>query len=168
MNTPQNKTLRNLTVLNSKTINIRIDYKNLSRLWILFSFALLILSCVDNGAVGRKIKLVWLASFACASFAHFAGAFAIYIASNAIYSVKHFEGWGSIYQRPDNIAFAILIVSFVFIWLQKRNKIKFGYLGVLIILFIIFSLGQMAALNLLTRINFAWFMRMFGIPFYFF
>ena len=83
------------------------------------SLALLVLSTIDNGALGTFLKLAWLASVAVLTFTNIGAALAAYIGSIAIYSPLHYEGVVSPLQRPDNYALAILFAGILLLLYKK-------------------------------------------------
>jgi hypothetical protein len=129
------------------------------------SLTLLWLSCADRDMVGTLAKLLWLVSVGVLSLVNYGAAFGVYVASVSLYSVLRFEGWGSIFQRPDNYALVILIFSFAVTRLRWRFVFRNGPMAAVVVVFLAYSLIQMAVLGAVTRDDFAWFMRMFGLPF---
>ena len=92
------------------------------------SLALLVLSTIDNGAVGTIVKLIWLASVAVLAFTNIGAAFAAYIGSIAIYSPLHYEGVVSPLQRPDNYALVILCAGVLLLLFNKKEGLpRFNY-----------------------------------------
>lgn len=129
------------------------------------SLALLVLSCADQALVGSISKVLWVASVGGLAAINLALAFALYVFSVAIFSGLHFSSWGSLLERPDNFALAVLLLSFLFGRLRRRDLIEIGYLEILAILFIAYGLGQLGVSGTMDRANFAWFMRTYGLPF---
>ena len=129
------------------------------------SLGLLLVSCSDQDWVAGFAKLLWLASVAGLSVMNFGAAFGVYVASAAIYSVLHFKGWGSVFQRPDNFALAILLFSLGVTRFRPHYLLRSGWLGAGIVVFMVYSLAQMVLSGSMTRVDFAWHMRMFGLPF---
>ncbi len=145
--------------------NASIDAKNLYESAVIcISLSLLIASCIDQGIIGGGIKLFWLASLATVSIFNLGAAVGLYVFSVAIYAVRHYQGWGSVLERPDNFALGIILISYAFTHLRKDFFSRIGYLGIAIGVLVFFALFQMVALSLVTRENFAWFMRMLGLP----
>jgi hypothetical protein len=128
------------------------------------SFCLLIASSLDPGMMGGLLKLFWLFSLAAVAIFNLGAAVGLYIVSVAIYSVRHYKGWGSILERPDNFALAIILIVCALAHLRKDFFSRLGYLGLAIAALVIYALVQMVGLDLVTRDNFALFMRMLGIP----
>ena len=77
---------------------------NYGHIVMYLSLVLLLISCVDDNFAGSVSKIVWLVSFVAISIINVGAALGVYIASAAIYSVRHYDGIGSVFQRPDNIA----------------------------------------------------------------
>jgi hypothetical protein len=135
---------------------------------IFTSFCLLVVSTLDQGMMGGLLKLCWLFSLAAITIFNLGAAVGLYIVSAAIFSVRHYPRWGSILERPDNFAMAIILIEYAFLYLRKDIFSRVGYLALAIGALLIYGLAQMAVLDLITRENFAWFMRMFGIPLIFY
>jgi hypothetical protein len=127
------------------------------------SFILLLISCVNDDLASNVAKCLWLLSMAIVSTTNIGAALGIYVASVAIYSPIHYEGQGTLLQRPDNYALAIFFVSFFLNNLTKLSLKNTNYSGLTIALFLIYALGQSVFLGLLTIGRFAWFMRTFGL-----
>jgi O-antigen ligase len=127
------------------------------------SFCLLLASSIDNFFVGNMLKVFWLLSLFLVSKINLGAAIALYGVSVVIYSVHHFNAWGSLVERPDNFALIIILLSFLFSNFHKYILSKARNLGLLIFIFIASALILTAAQGLMTRIVFAEFMRTFGI-----
>ena len=132
------------------------------------SLGLLLISCIDLGVLGKITILIWLGSLVLVSRVNLGAAFGIYVASVAIYAVRLFEGWGSIFQRPDNFALLIILFSLVMAGFRKPLPAQERLLAASILLFVAYILIQMVGFGFLTRSLFAFCMRMFGLPFTFF
>jgi hypothetical protein len=139
---------------------------------ICVSFVLLLLSCVDQGFVGNIAKLFWLTSLVPLMIMNIGAALGMYVGAAAIYSAPyvrslaaHGSGWGSILERPDNFALAGFVIFLAVFGVDRRLFLRPTRLAVIIVLFLLLSFGHAAALGLMTRANFAVFMRMFGLPF---
>lgn len=142
------------------------DYGNSNEnILVYLSLALLLISCVDNGLTGSLSKCVWLVSVVAISAVNIGGAFGVYIASAAIYSVMHFGRVGSFLERPDNVALVIIIVFVVFTRFKEIVQFKNVYLGGLISVFIVVPLVHAASLGILDGNSFRHFMRAYGLPF---
>lgn len=128
------------------------------------SFGLLLISCTDEGPFGNVTKLLWLLSTIILSVVSPGGAVGTYVASVAIYNVRHVQGWGSPFERPDNFAFPIVLWGLLITGVRKPHSTRMWRLILLAGVLVGYGLLQMAALEVGTRSNFAWFMRMFGLP----
>jgi O-antigen ligase len=98
---------------------------------------------------------------------NFGGGFGIYVASVAIYAVKHDLGEQSIWDRVDNFGLILILLTFAFTRLRRDSLFRARYFIVIISFYILFTLLQTQALGLLNWFNFAAFMRMYGLPFTF-
>jgi O-antigen ligase len=127
------------------------------------SFCFLFVSSIDDLFVGNAIKIFWLLSLFIVTKINFGAAIALYGVSVVIYSVHHFNAWGSFIERPDNFALIIILLSFFIKNFRKDILSKASTLGILILIFIVSALTLTAAQGLMTRIVFAEFMRTFGI-----
>jgi len=134
------------------------------RVGLYASFALLFVCCTGNDFLGDMAKLLWLASLAAMCFMNWGAAFGLFLSAAAVFSVLHLETWGSVYERPDNYALAVFVLAYGFTHLRNLVIPKDKYLCLAIFLFLALVLGQFLIVGPVTRENFAWIMRSYGIP----
>jgi hypothetical protein len=128
------------------------------------SMALLLISTTqETGAVGDVIKVVWLVSVALLTVVNVGAAFGVYIAAVALFAVWSFGGWGAVTDRPDNYALLILIAGLVLRMVLARGRL-WTWSTLVMGGFVAYGLLDTAAMGLLTRYTFAWYMRTFGLP----
>jgi O-antigen ligase len=129
------------------------------------SLALLLISTIHNtGFVAPGLTIVWLASMAVLSVVNIGAALGTYVASVALFAVLRFNGWGSVFNRPDNYALLILIGALI-VRVAVLHSSRSPYrTGAIIAAFLAYGLMQSAWVGALTRSTFAWYMRMFGLP----
>lgn len=132
------------------------------------SLVLLSLTSLEIDLVQNIATALWLISVCLLAFINVGAGFGVMLASVALHASRHFEGWGTIFQRPDNFAMFFVLLGLLY---RCRNDLKlksvdFGLLS--IGAFVLYGLLHGAAMGLLTRGEFAWYMRMFGIPLVFF
>lgn len=132
---------------------------------VVTSLALLVLSSADTGVAGGMGKILWVASVAGLALIHPVLAVAAYVFSAALFAGLHFGSWGSVLERPDNFALAVLLLTFLWLRLGRKEAMEIATLGILMALFIAYGLGQSAVSGAMTRADFASFMRAYGLPF---
>jgi O-antigen ligase len=131
--------------------------------------ALLLISTVQEaGLISLAIKVVWLASFALLVALNAGAAFGVYVAALAVFAVLSSGGGGSGLDRPDNFALLTLLTGLTIRLAIRRHSLGLN-LGTLVIVSLVgYGVLQTAWMGLLTRSTFAWYMRMFGLPFFMF
>ncbi len=129
------------------------------------SFGLLFVSCTASNEIGDMARLLWLGSLAAMSFMNWGAAFGLYVSAAAVYSVIHLETWGSVFERPDNFALGIFVLSYCLTHLRDIFHPKDRKLTVAVFLFLGLVLVQFLIVGPVSRENFAWIMRSYGIPF---
>jgi O-antigen ligase len=126
--------------------------------------ALLLISTLEEVALGPPIRLLWLAGFAFLTFLNVGAAAALYIGAALVLSVHHFDGQGSWAQRPDN--FALLLLVFYLVWVRAFDRAArpLGGAGIAVALLVTFGLLQVLLRVGFSTYELSWFMRMFGVP----
>ncbi len=127
--------------------------------------ALLVCAVQDTGLIGEAAVIVWLAAFAVLTALNLGAAFGVYIASVGLFAVLRYKGWGTVFERPDNYALLILLGGLVLRIAASRSARLWNKTTILVGAFIGYGILEMMWFGLLTRGNFAWYMRMFGLPF---
>ena len=127
----------------------------------LCSGAFLLLASYD-GIVGSLSATAWLATICILSICDIGAAFGLYIGAVALFSPRHFDGWGTPFQRPDNYALPFLVVGIILTRLKRPSKRTVPRFGVLILTFIVYGLVQITVLGIANRAAVAWFMRTYG------
>jgi O-antigen ligase len=89
---------------------------------------------------------------------------ALYLVGAAIYSPRHYAGWGSFGERPDNFAVVGLVIVGCFSILIRG--IRPGLMRVALIpgVLVVYGLSVTAVRGGLDRSTFAWLMRTLGLP----
>lgn len=129
------------------------------------SMALLLIATLDApGLIGNTVKLVWLVSFALLTALNVGAAFGVYVAAVSLFGVWTLGGWGTVFARPDNYALVILGVGITTRMVMARSLRLFDRSTLVVIAFVGYGLIQTAIMGHLTRSNFAWYMRAFGLP----
>jgi O-antigen ligase len=129
------------------------------------SMALLLVSTIQEaGPIGHAAKMVCLAFVALLTAINVGAALGVYIAAVALFAVFGSDGWGSVVERPDN--YALLLVVGGLTWrIVARGPMRAWDRSMLVIGgFLAYALLQIVWMGLLTRVNFAAYMRMFGLP----
>jgi O-antigen ligase len=131
---------------------------------------LLLLSAAAEGIVGNVAKLMWLLSLVPLTVMNPGAGLGIYVASAAIYSAPYVYGmagqssrFGSLFERPDNFALGGTLLFWMLCFRRRLLWRSWG-LAVLISMFLLITFAHATILGLMTRTNFAVFMRMFGFP----
>jgi O-antigen ligase len=129
------------------------------------SMALLPISTIqETGFLGDAVKLAWLVSIAVLAVLNAGAAFGVYVAAVALYAVLSFNGWGSVVERPDNYAL-LLVAGVLAVHILARRSARLWDRSMLVIVgFLGYGLLQIVWMGLVTRITFAAYMRMFGLP----
>jgi len=127
-------------------------------------FGLLLLSCCPADSLSTAAKCLWLLCTLILSFVSPASALGTYIAAVAIYGARHFQGWGSPFERPDNFALPLVLGGLAWAGVSRPHPRKFLRLLAASGALVGYGLLQMAATGTASRAQFAWFMQMFGIP----
>lgn len=131
--------------------------------WLLYaSMGLLIISTVQGlGTLGTAVKVLWLASVAVLTLVNVGAAVGVYIASLALYSVIHLDGFG----RLDHFALIILMAGLTWQILAARGaRWRWDGSTLLIATFLVYGVVQTAAMGLLSRSVFVIYVWMPGLP----
>jgi hypothetical protein len=93
---------------------------------------------------------------------------ALYLAGAGVYSPRHFAGWGSFNERPDNYAAVGLVVAFCVSLLATASRPQAGPVPLLVGTLLVYTLSSTAVLGQFDRETFAWFVRALGFPLFLF
>jgi len=119
---------------------------------------------MDEGIVGSTARLAWLAGFMLLTIANAGAGLGLYLAASLVFSVHHFDGQGSVVDRPDNFAMLGLVAYLAMMRAFPRSAVRYGFVTLAIAALLGYVLLQLAATGRLDVGVFSRFMRMFGIP----
>ncbi len=124
----------------------------------------LAVAAFEAGPASTVAKAGWVTLTTAMGAVEPATGVALYLAGAAVYSPRHFSGWGSFNERPDNFAVAGLILAFAFSQMAARRRPRLDAAGVLAGSLLVYALAVSQVLGQLDRATFAALLRSLGIP----
>lgn len=130
------------------------------------SLAMLVVASLEGTPVARLATLLWLGSVVVLTFMNVGAAFGVYVAAAAVFGVRSFGAWGTLYQRPDNYALLLLlgILLLVRVRLEINAFLRDKTVLLAFALAVYGLLHSVVFLGTIPRPVFAHYMRMFGLP----